>query len=72
MIFLMMLPVTIIYADDTTVCSKCDQASDLWQELELASILESDLGDSGGLLISILKKLKWFRLTGLITLVLLM
>ena len=72
MIFLMMLPVTIIYADDTTVCSKCDQASDLWQELELASILESDLGDSGGLLISILKKLKWFHLTGLITLVLLM
>ena len=25
-----------IYADDTTLCSKCDQASDLWQQLELA------------------------------------
>ena len=22
-----------IYADDTTVCSKCDQASELWQQL---------------------------------------
>ena len=26
--------------------SKCDQASDLWQELELASELESDLQDT--------------------------
>ena len=34
-----------IYADDTTLCSKCDQASDLWQQLELASELESDLQD---------------------------
>ena len=32
-----------IYADDTTVYSKCDQASDLWQQLDLASELESDL-----------------------------
>ena len=32
-----------IYADDTTVYSKCDQASDLWQQLELAAELESDL-----------------------------
>ena len=32
-----------IYDDDTTLCSKCDQASDLWQELELAFELESDL-----------------------------
>ena len=32
-----------IYADDTTIYSKCDQASDLWQQLELASELESDL-----------------------------
>ena len=31
-----------IYADDT-VYSKCDQASDLWQQLELASELKSDL-----------------------------
>ena len=32
-----------IYADDITLYSKCDQASDLWQQLELASELESDL-----------------------------
>ena len=32
-----------IYADDTTFCSKCDQASDLCQQLELVSELESDL-----------------------------
>ena len=35
-----------IYADDATVCSKCDQASDLWQQLESASELESDLRDT--------------------------
>ena len=32
-----------VYADDTTLYSKCDQASDPWQHLELASELESDL-----------------------------
>ena len=32
-----------IYADDTTVYSKCDQASELRQQLELASELASDL-----------------------------
>ena len=32
-----------IYADDTTLYSKCDQASNLWQQLEVASELESDL-----------------------------
>ena len=32
-----------IYADDATLYSKCDQVSDLWQQLELASELESDL-----------------------------
>ena len=32
-----------IYADDTTLYSKCDQASDLWQQLKLASELKSDL-----------------------------
>ena len=26
-----------IYADDATLYSKCDQASDLWQQLELVS-----------------------------------
>ena len=35
-----------IYVDDTTLYSKCDQASDLWQQLELASELESDLWDT--------------------------
>ena len=35
-----------IYADDTTLYSKCDQISDLWQQLELASELESDLRDT--------------------------
>ena len=35
-----------MYADDTTLYSKCDQASDLWQQLELASALESDLQDT--------------------------
>ena len=32
-----------IYADDTNLYSKCDQASDLWRQLELASKLEYDL-----------------------------
>ena len=35
-----------IYADDSTLYSKCDRASDLWQQLELASELESDLRDT--------------------------
>ena len=35
-----------IYADDTTLSSKCDQASDLWQQFELASELESYLRDT--------------------------
>ena len=34
------------YADDTALYSKCDQASDLWQQLELASKLQSDLRDT--------------------------
>ena len=37
---------TAIYADDTTLYSKSDQASDLWQQLELVSELESDLQDT--------------------------
>ena len=32
-----------VYADDATLCSTCDQASDLWQQLELAFELESYL-----------------------------
>ena len=71
-----------IYADDTTLYSKCDQASDLWQQLELASELESDLRDmvdwgkkwlvdfSAGETLVQMKH--WFHLTGLITMVLLM
>ena len=35
-----------IYAYDTTLYSKCDQASDLWQQIELASELEPDLRDT--------------------------
>ena len=35
-----------ISADDSTLYSKCDQASDLWQQLELVSELESDLRDT--------------------------
>ena len=35
-----------IYADDTTLYSKCKKAYDLWQQLELASVPESDLRDS--------------------------
>ena len=31
------------HADDTTLYCKCDQASDLWQQLELASETESNL-----------------------------
>ena len=31
------------YADNTILNSKCDLASDLWQQLELASDLESYL-----------------------------
>ena len=47
------LPVDVIcdiaiYADDTTLYSKCDQASDLWQQLEFfwTSELQSDLWDT--------------------------
>ena len=37
---------TALYADNTTRYSKCDEASDLWQQLELASEVESDLQDT--------------------------
>ena len=37
---------TAMYANDTTLYPKCDQASDLWQQLELASEHESDLRDT--------------------------
>ena len=32
-----------ICADDTTLYSDCDEVFDMWQQLELASELESDL-----------------------------
>ena len=35
-----------IYANDSTLYSNCDQASDLWQQIELAFELESDLRDT--------------------------
>ena len=35
-----------IYAADTTVYSKCDLTSDLWQRLELVYELEYDLRDT--------------------------
>ena len=35
-----------IYVDDTTVYSKCHQASHVWEQLELASEYESDLQDT--------------------------
>ena len=35
-----------VYADDATLDYKCDLASDLWQQLELDSELESDLRDT--------------------------
>ena len=43
MTFLMMLSVILLSMLMMLLYSKCDQASDLWQQLELASELESDL-----------------------------
>ena len=34
-----------IYADDTAPYCKCDQSAHMWQQLRLASDLESDLQD---------------------------
>ena len=64
------------YTDDTTLYSKCDLASDLWQQLELASVLliykTLWTGPGGNLLILMLKNLNRFCLTSLISLLLLM
>ena len=38
--------VIAIYADDITLYSKCDQASDLWQQVELTYKFEFDLQDT--------------------------
>ena len=66
-----------IYADDTTLYSECNQASDLWKQLELASKLESDLQDTVDwvrkwLVDFIVGRTQLVFLTGLITLVPLM
>ena len=65
-----------IYADDTTLYSKCDQTCNVWQQLEFASELESNLRgtvDWGKkcLIDFMLGKLIRFCLTGLMTMVLL-
>ena len=44
--FLIMLSNSAIYADETALYFMCDQASDLWQQLELASQLEFGLWDT--------------------------
>ena len=46
MTFLMILSVTLISMLMMLLYSKCDQASDLWQQFEFASELESDLRDT--------------------------
>ena len=57
MTFLMILSVTLLSMLMILLYSKCDQAFDLWQQLKLASELESDLretlwtGAESGLLI---------------------
>ena len=38
-----LIKLSVCCADDTALYSKCDQASDLWQQLEVASELESNL-----------------------------
>ena len=60
-----------IYGLDTTLHSKCDQASDLWQQLEFDP---GDTVDWGRrcLVDLMLEELNLFCLTGLITLVLFM
>ena len=77
MIYLIMLSVILPSMLMILLCSKCDQASDVWQQLELASELESDLQDTvdwkeRALTILMLEKLNSFCLADLIILVLLM
>ena len=56
----MMLSV-ILLSMSMMLFSTCDQGSDLWQQLDLASEFESDIRDT----------LDWFHLTSPVTLVLL-
>ena len=69
MTFLIMLSVILL-----SMLMILIKPSDLLQQLESASELESDLRDTVacGLLISMLEKLNWFCLTRLLTLVVLM
>ena len=65
------------YTADTTPYCKYDQASDMWQQLELAFEDEYEYETlwtvtRSGLLILLLEKLSWFCFSILITLVLLM
>ena len=46
MTFLTVFSVILLSNHGTTLYCKCDQASDLWQQLELASELEFDLQDT--------------------------
>ena len=70
--FLMMLICNIaFYADDTTLCSKCDQTPNLWQQLR--KFLNWNLtyktlltGAGNGFLILMLKKVNLFHETGAI------
>ena len=60
------LSIAAIYADGTTLYSKCNLRPYLWRQLELASELESDslwTGAGKGLFISILEKINLFHLT---------
>ena len=76
MIFLMMLIVILLSVLMTLISILSDQALDLWQQLELASELESDLQDMVGWgrkwLVDFNAGKTWFCLTSLMTLVLLM
>ena len=74
MIFRMMLSIILLSMLMILLYSKCDKASYLWQQLELASELESDLQDTMGWDRKwlVLEKLSLFQLAGLTTLVLLM
>ena len=66
-----------IYVDDTNLYSYCDQASDFYLKLELASEHESDLQDTADwgknlVIYYNVEKFNLFCLTSLITLALLM
>ena len=65
-----------IYVNDTTLYSNCDQAFDLWQWLELASELYSDLQDIdwgiNGLFFLMQENLSFLCLSNVLSLVLLM